>query len=499
MSIKSFLAKHYANFLVKDLYKFANRAKDCQHIIVKELLGFAKNTYFGKAHHFSEIRNYSQFKDAIPIRDYEQAKVYYDLVVEGRPNILWPGKPIYFAKTSGTTSGSKYIPITQESISNHINGAKMALLCSIVHRKTTNFVDGKMIFLSGSPALETTNRILTGRLSGIVNHHVPGYLQKNQVPSWETNIIEDWEEKLSKIVAETKELDMSLISGIPPWVLMYFEELLAATGKETVKEVFPNFDVFVYGGVNYEPYRSKIDKIIGGDVAMIETYPASEGFIAFQDQPESEGLLLNVNAGIFYEFVPAEEIFSKQPTRLQVHEVELGKNYAVIINSNAGLWGYNIGDTVKFVSKNPYRIVVTGRIKHFISAFGEHVIAEEVETALTAAVKQHGGEVVEFHVAPRVEVSEGLPYHEWFIAFERSPASIDGFEEALDASLRETNSYYNDLRAGGMLRQAVVRQLSKDSFRNYMKEQGKLGGQHKLPRLSNNRTIANQLEQYIEL
>lgn len=493
MSFKSFASKYYARFLVKDLYKFANRAIDCQEIIRKDLVSFAKKTYFGQAHNFADIQYYEDFKQAIPIRDYEQARLYFDLTAEGKANILWPGKPIYFAKTSGTTSGAKYIPITQESISNHINGAKMALLCSIYHRKKENFVDGKMIFLSGSPELSETNGILTGRLSGIVNHHIPNYLQKNQVPTWETNCIEDWEDKVDAIVAETKQLDMSLISGIPPWVLMYFERLLEKTGAQTVKEVFPNFDVFVYGGVNYEPYRSKIDQIIGGNVAKIETYPASEGFFAFQDLPQSEGLLLNVNSGIFFEFVPADEIFDEHPTRLQLADVELDKNYAIIINSNAGLWGYNIGDTIKFVSKDPYRVVVTGRTKHFISAFGEHVIAEEVEYALSKGLQAFGGEVVEFHVAPKVKVSEGLPYHEWFIAFENQPSSLESFAKTVDEALRDKNAYYDDLRNGGMLQQAVIRPLQANAFRTYMKKKGKLGGQNKVPRLANDRKMAEEL------
>lgn len=493
MSLKSFASKYYARFLVKDLYKFASRAHDCQDIIRNDLVSFAQKTYFGQAHQFSKIKTYEDFKEAIPIRDYEQARLYFDLTAEGKANILWPGKPIYFAKTSGTTSGAKYIPITQESISNHINGAKMALLCSIYHRKKEDFVNGKMIFLSGSPELNHTNGILTGRLSGIVNHHIPNYLQKNQVPSWETNCIDDWENKVEAIVSETKQLDLSLISGIPPWVLMYFERLLEETGAATVKDVFPNFDVFVYGGVNYEPYRSKMDQIIGREVSLIETYPASEGFFAFQDLPESEGLLLNVNSGIFFEFVPAGEIFDENPTRLQLSEVELNTNYAIIINSNAGLWGYNIGDMVKFVSKDPYRIVVTGRTKHFISAFGEHVIAEEVEYALQQGLNSFGGEVVEFHVAPKVNVSEGLPYHEWFIAFENQPSSLEGFAKIVDEALRDKNAYYNDLRNGGMLAQAVIRLLPANAFREYMKRKGKLGGQNKVPRLANDRALAEDL------
>lgn len=497
MSFKSFIAKPYASFHVKDFYKFAHRAKGCQEIIFNDLISFAKNTYFGRAHKFNEIKSYEDFKQAVPIRDYEQAKTYFDLTAQGKANILWPGKPIYFAKTSGTTSGSKFIPITQESISNHINGAKMALLCSIYHRKNSRFVDGKMIFLSGSPELNKHNGILTGRLSGIVNHHIPNYLQKNKVPSWETNTIEDWEQKVDAIVKETKDINMSLVSGIPPWVLMYFERLLEATGKQSVKEVFPNLDQFVYGGVNFEPYRTKIEDILGGDVNMIETYPASEGFFAFQDLPDSNDLILNTNSGIFFEFVPANEIFDDNPTRLQIHEVELNTNYAIIINNNAGLWAYNIGDTVKFVSKNPYRIRVTGRIKHFISAFGEHVIAEEVESALSKALGEAGGKVTEFHVAPKITVSEGLPYHEWFVAFDDQPNSVEQFATVADVHLRKQNSYYEDLRSGGMLRELVVRPLPATAFIEVMKSRGKLGGQNKVPRLANDRDFAESIEKVI--
>lgn len=496
MSLKSFIAKYYAKFLVNEIYNFAKRADDCQDIIFRDLISFSKDTFFGKSHQFFDIENYDDFKQAVPIRDYEQAKRFFDLTVQGKPNILWPGKPLYFAKTSGTTSGTKYIPITADSISNHMNGARNALLCQIYHSRNTEFVDGKMIFLSGSPELTETNGILTGRLSGIVNHHIPNYLKKNQVPSWETNCIEDWEEKVEAIVQETKHLNMTLISGIPPWVLMYFEKLLEATGKQTIKEVFPNFSVFVYGGVNYEPYRSQIDQIIGGPVNLIETYPASEGFFAYQDTLENEGLLLNTNSGIFYEFVPAEEIFDENPARLQLRDVELNKNYAIIISSNAGLWAYNIGDIVKFVSKEPHRIIVTGRTKHFISAFGEHVICEEVEHSLNKGVREQKGKVIEFHVAPQVQPQSGLPFHEWFIAFEEQPQSLEHFAAVIDQELREKNSYYDDLRSGGMLRELVITPLQPQAFRDYMKEKGKLGGQNKVPRLANNRDLAEKLYKY---
>ncbi len=493
MSLKSFLAKPYAKILVGKQTRDGQHAVELQEILLKQMVAFAKDTYFGKAHDFDKIDSIQAFQDKVPIRDYEQAKTYFDLTAEGKKDILWPGRPIYFAKTSGTTSGTKYISITKESIANHINGAKMALLTRINTTGNAHFVDGKMIFLSGSPELTETSDILTGRLSGIVNHHIPNYLQKNQVPSWQTNCIDDWETKVEAIVEETKDLDMSLISGIPPWVIMYFERLLERTGKPTVKEVFPNFDVFVYGGVNYKPYQAKIDQLIGGPVQMIETYPASEGFMAFQDEVDDTGLLLNINSGIFYEFVPVDNLYDARPPRLTLSEVELGVNYAIILTTNAGLWAYNIGDTVKFVSKDPYRIVVTGRTKHFISAFGEHVIAEEVEQAMQYAINQTEAVVSDFHVAPQVNVSEGLPYHEWFVAFDQTPDNMARFSQLIDERLVDLNSYYADLRKGNMLQSAIIRPLPSDAFEQYMKSIGKLGGQNKLPRLSNNRKIANQL------
>lgn len=495
MSIKSFVTKYYAKYKAKEFYRMANQAVECQNIIFEDLIDFAKDTYFGKAHQFASIKTYEDFKEAVPIRTYEDGKHFFDLAVEGKSNILWPGKPLYFAKTSGTTSGSKLIPITQESIHNHITGAKMVLLCSTYHRNTSDFVNGKMIFMSGSPTLENINGVLTGRLSGIVNHHIPNYLQKNQVPSWETNCIEDWEKKVDAIVNETIGIDMTLISGIPPWVLMYFERLLEKTGKQTIKEVFPNFDIFVQGGVNYEPYRAKLDSIIGGKIAMLETYPSSEGFIAFQDTIDFEGLILNTNAGIFFEFVPANEIINKNPTRLRLQDVKVNVNYALVLTTNAGLWAYDLGDTVKFISTNPYRIIVTGRTKHFISAFGEHVIAEEVDRALIDTASKHHAEVIEFHVAPIV--NHDRPHHQWMIAFDKLPNDIENFAHDLDYLLQQSNSYYKDLRVGNMLSCLQIKVMQSDAFRKYMKTKGKLGGQHKVPRLANNQDLADELLPYV--
>jgi hypothetical protein len=469
-----------------------------QETIFRNLLKVGSKTVFGTEHHLGEVKTYEDFKKAVPVRDYEQFRKYIDLVKEGKHNILWKGMPIYFAKTSGTTSGIKYIPITKDSIPNHINSARNALLNFMAETGNTKFADGKMIFLSGSPELERIGSIPTGRLSGIVNHHVPYYLRTNQLPSYETNCIEEWETKLDKIVEETIKEDMTLISGIPPWMQMYFDRLMEIKGK-SIAEIFPNFSVLVHGGVNFEPYKAKLFDSIGKKIDAIETYPASEGFFAFQDSREEEGLLLNTNSGIFYEFIPAAEAISENPTRLSLKDVKLGENYALVVNSNAGLWGYNIGDTVKFLSVNPYRLVVTGRIKHFISAFGEHVIGEEVEYSLMKAASEEGVHITEFTVAPMIVAKgEGKSFHEWFIEFENRPADMQRFAMKVESNLREKNIYYDDLISGNILDHLHILPVKKNGFINYMKSIGKLGGQNKVPRLSNDRAFADQLEKYVE-
>ncbi len=472
-------------------------AVDDQENILKNLLKTGRTTEFGKEHRLEQAVSYADFRQAVPVVDYEQMRPWIDRIKEGRHNVLWKGRPIYFAKTSGTTSGTKYIPITKDSIPNHINTARNALLCYMAETGNAAFANGKMIFLSGSPVLERVGGIPTGRLSGIVNHHVPGYLRTNQLPSYETNCIEDWETKLNRIVDETISQNMTLISGIPPWMQMYFDELIRRTGKP-VGEIFPNFSVMVQGGVNFEPYRAKLFESVGRKVDSIELFPASEGFMAFQDSQEAEGLLLNTNSGIFFEFIPASEIGAANPTRLSLRDVKVGENYALIINSNAGLWGYNIGDTVKFVSTDPYRLVVTGRIKHFISAFGEHVIGEEVEYSMLKAAEETGVQVTEFTVAPFVSQDKGKSYHEWFVEFEKKPGSLQTFAEKLDINLRKKNVYYDDLVGGNILTPLKITPIRKNGFIDYMKSIGKLGGQNKVPRLSNDRKIASELEKWAE-
>lgn len=492
MGFKSALAKPFAKYIARRIDRWSARATAEQERVFQQLIKNGRRTVFGREHHFDSITTYQDFKAAVPIRDYEQIKPYIERIQAGERDVLWPGRPRYFAKTSGTTSGVKYIPLTTQSLPNHFGTARNALFNYYARTGRGEWLDGKMIFLSGSPTLDYVGGIPTGRLSGIVNHLVPAWLRANQMPSFEVNCIEDWEDKLEKIVSETLREDMRLISGIPPWVQMYYERLIARSGKNSVQEIFPNFSMFVYGGVNFEPYRAKLEALTGAAVESLETYPASEGFIAFQDRPGEPGLLLNVASGIFFEFVPAAEIFNHNPTRLSISEVETGVNYALIINNNAGLWGYNIGDTVEFLSTHPPRIVVTGRVKHFISAFGEHVIGKEVEEAMLRVAGERG--IVEFTVAPQVSPPEGgLPYHEWWVEFDETPADLESFAAALDAEMTRQNIYYRDLIAGGILRPLIIRPLPRDAFRDYMKSLGKLGGQNKVPRLSDDRKIADAL------
>ena len=491
--MKQLAAKIFAKIIFKRNQKWVNNPVKAQHETFQKLIASGSKTLFGKDHNFSSIEQPSDFAMQVPVRDYEGLRSYVDRIVAGEEDVLWPGKPIYFSKTSGTTSGAKYIPITEESMPTHITAARDALLTYIHYTGKSDFLKGKQIFVQGSPELDYKNGVALGRLSGIVAHYVPSYLQKSSMPSWETNCIEDWEEKVNAIVAETIPENMTLIGGIPSWVQMYFEKIKSQTNQD-VGTLFKNFSLFVYGGVNFEPYKNVFKNLIGRSVDTLELFPASEGFFAYQDIPNQEGLLLLLNNGIFYEFIRVDEIQQENPKRHTLGEVEMGVNYALILSTTAGLWAYNIGDTVRFVSIAPYRLVVTGRIKHFISAFGEHVIGKEVETALKRATEGTSIRIREFTVAPQVKPETGLPYHEWCIEFDQAPEDMVAFETVLDAEMEKQNVYYQDLIQGKVLRKLVVKPITKQGFEKYMKSIGKLGGQNKVPRLANDRKIADALQ-----
>jgi hypothetical protein len=493
MSLKSLAARLFAEIVARKTSKWASNPIPTQERLFMNLVTRAKDTAFGKDHGFDAIRNHSDFVKNVPVRDYEALKTYIDEVVDGKEDVLWPGKPAYFAKTSGTTSGAKYIPITSESIKYQVEAPRNAILSYIHETGNSDFVDGRWIFLQGSPELQEKNGIKLGRLSGISAHYVPNYLQKNRLPSWETNCIDDWETKVIKIVEETVNENMTVIAGIPSWVQMYFEKLIAKTDKK-VGELFGNFQLFIYGGVNYEPYRAKFENLIGRKVDSIELFPASEGFFAYQDSQKGKGMLLLLDSGIFYEFIEAGKFYEEERPRLTLKDVELGINYAMIISTNAGLWAYDLGDTVLFVSRNPYRIVVSGRIKHFISAFGEHVIAKEVEVAIKQAITTTGASVNEFTVAPQITPPDDeLPYHEWLIEFEKLPPDMEAFRSVLDKALQNQNSYYFDLIQGKVLQPLKISCIREGGFVSFMRSAGKLGGQNKVQRLANDRSVADEL------
>lgn len=493
--LKKKIALAWAKKHVKKSQEFKKNAVRDQQELLLNLVKTAEKTLFGRIHQFGEISSIEDFQSKVPVADYEDLKPYIEKIKKGQRSILWPGTPEYFAKTSGTTSGTKYIPISKEGMPYQIAGAQSALFHYIAEKNNADFVTGKMIFLQGSPELEEINGIKTGRLSGIVAHHIPDYLQKNRLPSWKTNTIEDWETKVDEIVKETEHADMTLISGIPPWLIMYFEKLIERNGKK-IKQLFPNLQIIVTGGVNYDPYREKMEDLLGGSVDIVQTFPASEGFFAFQDDYRKEGLLLLTNHGIFYEFIPLNEYGNKNAKRLTLKDVQLHQDYAMVITTNSGLWAYSIGDVIRFISKDPYRILVSGRTKHFTSAFGEHVIAFEVEEAMKSALEQFPAQLTEFHLAPQVNPKEGLPFHEWLIEFEKEPEDLQKFNEILDLELRKRNTYYDDLISGNVLRPLKITSLEKGAFNDYAKSQGKLGGQNKIPRLANDRKIADVLEKY---
>ncbi len=497
MSIKSFAARIFAKIVARQTQKWASNPITSQQRVFEHLIKAAGDTAFAKAHSFNTITTHQDFVKNVPVRDYEALRPFVDRVVAGESDILWPGRPLYYAKTSGTTSGAKHIPITKDSMPEHVKAARNAILSYIHETGKSAFVDGKMIFLQGSPVMTDKNGVQLGRLSGIVAHYVPGYLQKNRMPSWKTNCIEDWETKVEAVIDETLPEKMSVISGIPSWVQMYFERIVQRTGKP-VGEVFPDFNLFIYGGVNFEPYRPKFRQLIGRDVDSIELFPASEGFFAYQDKQDEKGMLLLLDAGIFYEFIPADQFYEENPPRLTIGEVEIGVNYVLIISTTAGLWVYNIGDTIAFTSTSPYRVIVTGRIKHYISASGEHVIGKEVEQAMKEAAQEHNVVINEFTVAPQLAPQSGLPYHEWFIEYGEIPKDVEAFAATLDLKMRGQNVYYDDLITGKILQPLVITAVPENGFKAYMKTIGKLGGQNKLPRLSNDRKIASVLEQIVK-
>ncbi len=496
----AFGIKQVARISTKQLQKQVENPIEFQQKWFRKLLKIGKQTLFGREHNLEAIKDYNSFVSSVPLCKYEDLLPYINKIKEGKPDILWKGLPAYFAKTSGTTAGAKYIPLTMEQLTLQIKAARQALFNYVVQTGDAQLFNGKMLFLSGSPDVEKVGKIYAGRLSGIVHRHIPKWALRNRLPSYEINRITDWNKKVDAIIDEVLQVaqQLTLISGIPPWIQMFLERIVERTGRMPF-QLFPNLRVYVHGGVQFAPYERVLRELLGEKVVFIETFPASEGFFAFQDvldAPE-KGLILLPDSGIFYEFIPFEEIDNDNPKRLTLDQVQTGKVYEMVLSTNAGLWAYRLGDLIRFTSVNPYRVRVVGRTSQYISAFGEHVIIEEIENALNEALKKAGGKVRDFHVAPQVTPADNTrPYHEWFIEFIQMPENMQLFIEQLDKALQKQNPYYKDLRDGLILDLPRVRILPEGSFHAYLDSIGKLGGQFKVPRVSNNRKHADPLSKY---
>lgn len=501
MNLRSLIISKIATSLASKQVMTQEAAYNTQIKTLSRILATKADTASLKEFNIGQsITNYTAFRSNIPLQTYEDLAPYIQRIQQGEKDVLWPGKPLYFAKTSGTTSGSKYIPVTKASIANHLQGARQTLIHYIHHTKDVNFLQRgrKMLFLSGSPQLKKEYGIPTGRLSGIVNHHIPFYIRGHYLPTHATNCITDWEQKIDRIVEETLSKDLSVIAGIPPWIQMYFDKLQHKTG-ERIGAIFPHLSLLIHGGMRFAPYKERLLRSIGRNITALATYAASEGFIAYQNVPDEEGLLLQLNSGIFFEFIPLADTASlASATRLHIGDVAIGVDYAIVVSTNAGLLSYLIGDTVRFISLDPPKIIITGRVQQFISAFGEHVIVEEIEKAMRNALTQYPSvQVREYMVAPQIGKGDGVAsHHEWLIDFENPPADIQAFAGAIDACMCKQNSYYNDLIMGNVLSTLQITALPSEAFITYMRTAGKLGEQNKIVRVSNDRTIADQLLVY---
>lgn len=480
MSLKAILFLKFSQWKIKKEYETHRNASFYQTKFLHQILAKNQNTLFGKEYYFGQIADYSQYQKRIPIRSYEEFLPYIEKVKLGEKQVLTTSDPAYLLMTSGTTAGSKYIPITKTGIKHQIDAALKVLCFQAVNSGSAEFMDSKMIFLQGSPALDYSLNIPTGRLSGVVYHHVPKFFQRNKLPSYEANIIEDWQTKLDAIVDETYREDISILGGIPPWCLQYFEKLLEKSNSINLKSLFPNLAMYIHGGLDFSNYKDKVSKLLGENVSCLQTFPASEGFFALQDRMESDDMLLLLNQGVFYEF----RTFGDNANNvLTINDVSLHKRYELIITNNSGLYRYAMGDLIEFTYLRPYRIKVVGRTSQFISAFGEHVIAYEVEKAMERASASLELKIEDYYVSADVEQKQYI----WQVEFANSidKARIIEFQNRLDVELAILNKYYHHLIAGKIINSCAIHEVDAGFFSRHREKLGKLGGQNKVVRLGN--------------
>jgi len=492
MALSSFILKILAQKQYKKSSLMQASAIKDQSVVLKTILKRGARSLFARDLNLSKKTTYHKFKQNTPITDYEYIKPYVRKISEGKKNVLTQGAPAYFAITSGTTSGTKYIPLTKEMMSFQTQAIKELLLLYAYQANSYIISNVGMMFIQGSPELKYFNQIPYAKLSGIAARHIPFFLKKNRYPSMKTNCISNWSEKISKIVEETHNKDMSIIGGIPPWVLTYFESLLNYTNKKNVLDVFPNLKLYIHGGTCFDSYRDSFLNFCG-NIDTLEVYPASEGFFAYQNILQEQGLLLLTNHGVFYEFIKLEDYKKGGRGRICLEDVVKDVDYVMIVSTIAGLWAYNTGDTVRFVSTKPYKILFSGRESQFCSAFGEHVIEKEVQLALKKTIELVGGSVAEFSVCPCVLERPKLSHHIWFVEFIKKPSNLNLFTKTLNEELENQNIYYKDLIVSGVIGPLKVFCVKKGGFNEYMKSIGKFGGQNKCPHLSNDTKIGDFL------
>ncbi|GGW84559.1 hypothetical protein GCM10008086_11330 [Salegentibacter mishustinae] len=476
---------------------FIKYPHEVQHELLRNLLSKAKNTEIGKKYNFSEIKNHSQFSSRVPIQKYEDYEACIERSRQGETNIFWPTPIKWFAKSSGTTSAkSKFIPVSEDSLEDcHYNAGKDLLCMYLNNNPQSQLFTGKSLRLGGSKEIYKNNGTAYGDLSAILIANMPFWAEFSSTPSNEVSLMNDWEVKMQAIVNETIKENVTSLAGVPSWMLVLLNNILETSGKENLFEVWPNLEVYFHGGVSFDPYAPQYQKILPKeDFRFYEIYNASEGFFACQDQNDSKELLLMLDYGIYYEFIPMDSYGSEQEKAIPLAEVETGKNYAVVITTNAGLWRYKIGDTVKFTSTSPYRIKVTGRTKHHINAFGEELIIENAEEALKKTSLVTNCEIVDYTAAPIFMEGKEKGAHEWIIEFKNPPKDFEKFRYELDLALQQVNSDYEAKRYNNMtLNMPKIHQAREKLFYDWLKKNDKLGGQHKIPRLSNSRNYVEEL------
>jgi hypothetical protein len=500
MKLLSPAISRFARMRLWSIEQWVNDPITTQHVVWQDLLAAGQYTEFGRLHHFSHIQSLADYKKKVPIQEYDDLKPFIERMMKGEENVLWNTPVQWFAKSSGTTSDkSKFIPVSEESLQdNHYRASKDVLSFYYASHPESDLLTGKSLVIGGSHQINQLNEeVHYGDLSAVVMQNSPFWTNWIRTPELSIILMDEWESKIEKLAQSTINENVTSMAGVPTWLIVLLKRILQITGKKNIKEVWPSLELYMHGGVSFVPYKKQFQELIGAPINYLEMYNASEGFFAGQDDIEKEGMLLMCEHGIFYEFMPMEEYEKDNPRTIQLNEVEAGKNYALVITTNGGLWRYLIGDTIQFTSLHPYRIKVTGRLKHYINAFGEELIIDNTDKAIAIACKKTDAISKDYTAAPVYFSEESNGAHEWLIEFEKEPADLHQFAFELDAALKNINSDYEAKRYKDIaLRMPIIEKLPHNTFASWLNSKGKLGGQHKVPRLSNERNFIEQLKQF---